>query len=125
MAEPSNRGVNFPEQHQHKQPESTLGTVKEKAQDLASSAASSAQQAWDSTKQQAQQAWDSTKNRVQDMTSNVGDTFEEAFDSVQGFVRRYPLACIAGGFLVDFLAASALVNMPNFGRATYYSRYEP
>jgi hypothetical protein len=126
MNEPSNRGVPFPEQHRQsdtgglkEKAQDTLGAVKEKAQDLAGSA----QQAWDSTKQQAHQAWDTTRQQASQMASNAGETFEEAFDSVNGFIRRYPLACVLGGVFIGFLAAGALSTLAEVRRP--FPRYEP
>ncbi len=108
MPEPSNRGINFPEQSKSSESGGTMGTVRDKAQEMASSVASSAQQAWDTTRRQ-----------VQDAASNVGETFEDAFGNVNHFVRRYPLACVLGGFFVGFLAASAMGGMSSgYGRGS-------
>jgi hypothetical protein len=95
MADPSNRGINFPEPKQSDG--GTLGAIKDKAQDVASSVANTAQQAWDSTRHQAQQ-----------VASSIGNTAEETYDSVNGFIRRYPLACVFGGFLVGMLVAGGI-----------------
>jgi len=113
MAEPSNRGITFPEQ-QKREVGNVVETVKDKAHDLAGTVkdkaqelAGSAQQAWDSGKHQAQQAWDSGKHQAQQYAAQVGDKVENAFDDVQSFVRRYPIACVMGGFFVGALFAGA------------------
>ena len=65
MAEPSNRGITFPEQ-QKREASSVVETVKDKAQELAGS---------------AQQAWDSSKQQAQRYASQVGDKVEDVLTS--------------------------------------------
>jgi hypothetical protein len=98
MAEPFNRGINFPETKQSAQ--SAVSDIKEKAQDVATSVADTAQKAWDSTREQ-----------VGNVASQIGDTAEDAFENVTGFIRRYPVASVLGGFFVGYFAACALGNM--------------
>ena len=120
MPEPSNRGVHFPEP-QHKQADQgTLGVIKDRAQDMASGVADTAQKAWEGTREGAQKAWDSTREGVENAASYVGNTAEEAFDSVTGFIRRYPVACVMGGFFVGLLAAGVMGGGPD--RLRYNSR---
>src|SRR5438132_6640801 len=80
-----------------------LGTVKETAQNLASSAASTAENAWEATRE---------------MAGNVGSTVanaaEDAWDSVTSCMRRYPLATFACGVGLGMLLALAL-RPPSFG----------
>jgi ElaB/YqjD/DUF883 family membrane-anchored ribosome-binding protein len=76
----------------------TLGTIQEKAGELASSVAEQAQQAWDTTRQAA---------------SSVAETAGDAWDEVAGFMRRYPLATFLAGAAVGFLLATAWSNMPS------------
>lgn len=81
-------------------------SVKETAQDLASGAASRAGEAWESTRQGVQQAY-----------SAVAGTAEDAFDELTSFMRRYPLATLAIGFGMGFLAAQAF----SLGRPRSYN----
>jgi hypothetical protein len=120
MVGPVNRGFGTLEQGQPAQEakgtkggkqESTgaagvVETVKEKAQDLASGAATTAEEMWDSTRHGVQRAY-----------SAVADTAGEALEGVTDFMRRYPFATLMIGFGLGFLAAQAL----SFGRGE--SRY--
>lgn len=111
MPEPSNRGIHFPEQQQQTKAKheaaNVVETVKDKAHELASSVGNSAQEAWDSTRHQAQEAWDSTRQQAQQYASQIGHSAEEALDSTNQFIRRYPVACVVGGFLIGALFAGA------------------
>jgi ElaB/YqjD/DUF883 family membrane-anchored ribosome-binding protein len=75
-----------------------LGTVKDKASELASGVAHG-----------AEQAWDATRHAAQNVTSAVGSTAGEAWDSVSGFMRRYPLATLGIGIGIGFLLAELLM----------------
>jgi ElaB/YqjD/DUF883 family membrane-anchored ribosome-binding protein len=105
MVGPVNRGFGPMEQGQ-KSPTSTkpdsgvagvVESVKEKAQDVASGVASRAEDVWDSARHGAQRAY-----------SAVADTAGDAFGEVTDFMRRYPMATLAIGFGLGFLAAQAL-----------------
>jgi hypothetical protein len=71
------------------------GTVKEKAQEVASAVGQTAERAWDTTRQAAQQA---------------ADYAQEAWGSARGFMGRYPLATLAFGLGLGFLLARLLWN---------------
>lgn len=71
-----------------------MGTIKDKASDLASGVASTAEQAWETTRQTAQ-----------NVASTVASTAEDAWDSVNGFMRRYPMATFFIGLGFGFLLA--------------------
>jgi ElaB/YqjD/DUF883 family membrane-anchored ribosome-binding protein len=108
MANPGNRGV-FSEQQRGleagrspgatEQAAGIMGTVKDKASELASNVASTAEQAWDATRQTAQ-----------NVASTVASTAEDAWDSMSSFMRRYPIAtfCIGAGF--GFLLAELFAS---------------
>jgi ElaB/YqjD/DUF883 family membrane-anchored ribosome-binding protein len=101
MANPGNRGVNFPEQRgQGSRTEGAGGVMeglKEKASDVASGVAST-----------AEQAWDTTRHAVSQAASTVASTAEDAWDSVSSFMRRYPLATFAIGAGFGFLLCGLL-----------------
>lgn len=119
MAETGNRGFGATAEHQHtghnrgnnpsggssgagrgsktEEAQGMLGNVVEGAQNLASSVASAAGQAWDSTRDVAQKA-----------ASTVANTAEDVWDSTTGFMRRYPFATLAIGFGLGFLVCMAM-----------------
>jgi ElaB/YqjD/DUF883 family membrane-anchored ribosome-binding protein len=109
MANPGNRGVFSEQQRGHEagrggnrpeeQAAGMMGTVKDKASELASNVASTAEQAWDATRETAQ-----------NVASTVASTAEDAWDSMSSFMRRYPIAtfCIGAGF--GFLLAELLTS---------------
>ncbi len=86
--------------------------VKEKAQDIASTVTSKAENAWDSTKQ---------------MGSAVADTAENAWEQATDFMRRYPVATMCVGFGLGFLCARLMEDMrsSSFGRGMrgFYPNY--
>jgi ElaB/YqjD/DUF883 family membrane-anchored ribosome-binding protein len=108
MANTGNRGgLGFTEQqrgHDPNRPGSTtgtgqtsrqeeqgvLGTIKDKASELASGVGATAEQAWETTR---------------NVASNVASTAEDAWDSVSSFMRRYPMATFFIGAGVGFLLA--------------------
>ena len=101
MANPGNRGVGSMGGTSHtggqgNRPEeqSVVGTIKDKASELASNVASSAEQAWDATRQTAQ-----------NVGSTVASSNEDAWDSVNSFMRRYPVATFFIGAGFGFLLA--------------------
>jgi hypothetical protein len=110
MANPGNRGVGgFGEQHgqdagrggtatRHEE-QGVLGTMKEKAGDLASGAATAAEHAWETTRQTAQ-----------NVASTVASTAEGAWDSMSGFMRRYPVATFFIGVGCGFLLAEMFTS---------------
>jgi ElaB/YqjD/DUF883 family membrane-anchored ribosome-binding protein len=94
------------------------GGVMEKAQEMASTVASKAGDAWESTKQGAQQA-----------ASAVADTAQDAWEQVTSFMRRYPAATLCVGLGLGFLLArlfsGSSMGMGGFfqrGRSYYPSR---
>jgi hypothetical protein len=70
-----------------------MESVKEGAENVASSVSSAAGQAWDATRQGAQQA-----------AEIAGDAFESATE----FMRRYPIATLAIGMCMGFTLGMAL-----------------
>jgi ElaB/YqjD/DUF883 family membrane-anchored ribosome-binding protein len=86
--------------------------VKEKAQDIASTVTSKAENAWDSTKQ---------------VGSAVADTAENAWEQATDFMRRYPIATMCVGFGLGFLFARLMEEMrsSSFGRGMrgFYPNY--
>jgi ElaB/YqjD/DUF883 family membrane-anchored ribosome-binding protein len=100
MANPSNRGVGFPEQQRapgtraEEQAAGVLGTMKEKASEVAGAVAST-----------AEQAWDTTRHAAQNVASSVASTAEDAWDSMSHFMRRYPMATLFIGAGFGFLLA--------------------
>lgn len=78
------------------------GGLKEKAQDLASTVASSAEDAWDTTRQGVQQA-----------VTAVASTAEDAWTNVADFMRRYPLATFCLGLGLGILLTRAFEWSPS------------
>jgi hypothetical protein len=72
-----------------------LGTIKDKASELASGVATTAEQAWDTTR---------------NVASSVASTAEEAWDSVSSFMRRYPMATFFIGAGFGFLLAQLFTS---------------
>ena len=70
-----------------------MESVKEGAENLASSVSSAAGQAWDATRQGAHQ---------------VADVAGDAFDGATEFMRRYPIATLAIGLCMGFTLGLAL-----------------
>ncbi len=81
--------------------------LMDKAQELASNLGTKAGDAWDSTRQGVRQA-----------ASTVADRAEDAFESVTGFMRRYPIATLGVGFGLGFLIGRLISRggLPNFFR---------
>src|SRR4051812_16963162 len=77
--------------------EGTLGSMKERAQDWMSAATSGAESAWDSTRQEARELASSARERAEDFA-----------DSASRFMRRYPIASMAGIFAAGILLGAAL-----------------
>jgi hypothetical protein len=63
------------------------GTVKERAEQLTSSAATTAREAWEATREQAQR-----------FASTASTGVEDAWDTMRTFVRQHPYAALAGAF---------------------------
>jgi ElaB/YqjD/DUF883 family membrane-anchored ribosome-binding protein len=94
---------------------STLGHPMENVQDVASSAASAVGHVKDRVGEMASEvahrasdAWDSTRQGVASAASTVADGAEQAYDSVNGMIRRYPLPAVLVAFGVGFLLAQAI-----------------
>lgn len=83
--------------------EGTLGGmatgVKEKAQELASTATARAGEAWETTRHAAQQA-----------ASTVADTAENAWEQTTTFMRRYPVLTLCVGIGIGCLLSQFLRN---------------
>jgi hypothetical protein len=76
---------------------STMGAVKEKAQEWGQSVASGAQQAWDATQRQTRE-W----------ASNVAETAENAWEGMGNTIRRYPVASLLIALGVGFILGGGL-----------------
>ncbi len=71
--------------------------VKDRAQEMASSVASGATEAWDSTREGVQRA-----------ASAIADTAGDAWGDVTGVMRRYPFGTLFIGIGIGFLLAQVL-----------------
>ena len=107
MAGTSDRGLRFPEQQRSgmgplegSSASGMAGAVKDKAQQMASSVANVAEEAWDSTRQGVQQA-----------ASAVASTTGEAWDSLKTCMSSYPFATFLTGIGLGFVLAKALDNL--------------
>ena len=78
---------------------SMAASVKDKAQELASTVTSRAEAAWDTTKQTAQQAASAAVSRA-----------ENTWDEVAGLMRRYPVASLCVGIAVGFALSQLFRN---------------
>lgn len=74
-----------------------MGAVMEGAENIASSVASYAGQAWDATRSGAQSAG-----------TAVAHGAEVAWDSTTDFMRRYPIVTLAAGVSIGFMLCMAL-----------------
>jgi ElaB/YqjD/DUF883 family membrane-anchored ribosome-binding protein len=94
-----------------------MGTIKEKAGDLASGAANVAGQVRDKAKELAssaasgaQHAWEATKRGTQEFASNAAETAQNAWEGLGDIIRRYPvpslLIAMGAGFLLGGVLAS-------------------
>jgi ElaB/YqjD/DUF883 family membrane-anchored ribosome-binding protein len=70
-----------------------MESVKEGAENLASTVTSAAEQAWETTRQGAQQ---------------VANVAENAWDSTNDFMRRYPIVTLGIGMCMGFTLCLAL-----------------
>ena len=97
MATPNNPGGQQP----HTGNEGALGgmasAVKDKVEDVASSVASTAEEAWDSTRQGVQHA-----------ASAVAHTAGDAWGEMTGLMSRYPFGTLCVGIGVGFLLSRLL-----------------
>jgi hypothetical protein len=80
--------------------EGGVETLKGQAQELASTVA-----------RKAEEAWDSTKHGAQQLASNVATTAEEAWENVNSFFSRYSIPLFFAGIGLGFMIARALDNM--------------
>jgi len=74
--------------------EGVLSTIKDKASELASGVAGTAEHAWDATK---------------NVASTVASTAEDAWQGMTNFMRRYPMATFGAGCGLGFLLAMVLL----------------
>ena len=100
MANTVNQG--FPGgQQPHTANEGTLGgmasTVKDTVGDVASSVATT-----------AEDAWDSTRDGVRRAASTVSHTAGDAWEDLTGLMRRYPFGTLCVGIGVGFLLSRVL-----------------
>ena len=100
MASTGNQGPGA-RQEPHKMNEGTVGgmasAVKDKVEDVASSVASTAEEAWDSTREGVQRA-----------ASTVAHTAGDAWGEVTGLMRRYPFGTLCVGIGLGFLLSRVL-----------------
>jgi ElaB/YqjD/DUF883 family membrane-anchored ribosome-binding protein len=94
---------------------STMGTVKDKARDVASGAAELAGQAkekvqeWGSTiASGAQHAWDATSRQTRELASDVAERAENAWEGLGNTIRRYPVASVLIAAGVGFILGGGL-----------------
>jgi hypothetical protein len=94
-----------------------VGAVRDKAQELSSTVA-----------RKAEDAWDTAKHSAQDMASAVSTTAEDAWTAMTSCMSRYPFATFLAGLGVGFLLARAFepVLFPDYRRSAprYYSGNE-
>lgn len=77
------------------------GALKEKAQDLASTVSSSAEEAWDGARRGVQQA-----------ATALAGTAEDAWASLTQCMSRYPLATFGAGIFLGILLTRAFAWSP-------------
>jgi hypothetical protein len=75
----------------------TIETIKDKAQDFASSVMSTAEEAWGTTREMAG-----------NVATSVASTAEDAWDSMISCMRRYPLSSFAAGMALGVLVTLAM-----------------
>jgi hypothetical protein len=97
MADRMNQGGAAEQQRGRQQSGGVMGAVAGKAQDLASGAASAAEQAWESSSEGTQYA-----------ASAVAHGAEDAWDSMRSCMSRYPFATFFAGVGVGVLAMMAM-----------------
>jgi hypothetical protein len=117
MSSPGNRGFGSPEQQGTQQAGRTgspgnqgsqgttsgaagvMGSIRDKASDVASSVAS-----------RAEDAWANTRHMAENVASSVADTAEDAWGSMVSCMRRYPLATFGAGIALGCLLTLALTS---------------
>jgi hypothetical protein len=98
---------------------SVIGTIKDKAQNLASAVADKASCAWETTRDttkewagtvadKAGQAWDTTREETRHLASQSAAKAEEVFDWSTACMRRNPYAMLLTLFGVGFLLGQAM-----------------
>jgi hypothetical protein len=97
MNRPGEHDPTFQEQGGRTETSGVVGTVTEKARDLASGATEA-----------AGQAWESTKRHTREWASTAADTAQDAYEGFGNFIRRYPVASLLGALGVGFLLGGAL-----------------
>ena len=114
MAGPEQSGNPFPEsvrstssQGGQTGNEGMMGTIKDRAQDLASAMSTTAEKAWDSTREGASQAWDTTRQQAGEMCSRASARTEEVIDSMTTFVKRHPISSLLFALGLGFVLAGA------------------
>jgi ElaB/YqjD/DUF883 family membrane-anchored ribosome-binding protein len=120
MNQPSQHGPTFQEQPGRPNTGRTetsgmMGTVKEKAQDLASGASNVAGQVkekaqeWGSTAAHAAgQAWDATRQQTREWASQAAQTAENAWEGFGDLIRRHPVPSLLIAFGVGFVLGGGL-----------------
>jgi hypothetical protein len=123
MSNAANRGAGFPQGRAEDTSTAgtasrLAGTVKDKAQDLASGAADLASQVRDKAQDMASrvgdtahETWESTRQGAQHFAQNFASQAGDAFDDMTGLVRRYPIASLFCAFGLGFVLAKGLQAM--------------
>ncbi len=108
MAE-GNRGFSATaEQHGQKTGNAGRGTKPEEAKGVMGNVVEGAQNLASSVASAAENAWDTTRNVAQKTASTVAGAAEDAWDSTTNFMRRYPFATLGIGIGLGFLLCMAL-----------------
>lgn len=120
MNNPTEHGPTFQEQAGRSDAGRTetggmMGTIRDKARDLASGAADMAGTVKDKAKEWgqsvahgAERAWDTTRDTAQQWGHTVADTASDAWDGAGNFIRRYPIASLGIAFGIGFILGGGL-----------------
>src|SRR4051812_26961899 len=97
----ANQSFSPPQEHQHGQGGGNRGTPAPQASGgTMSTIAKGAENVASSAVEAVGQAWDSTRSGVEQAASSVANVAGDAWDETRTFLRRYPLATLAGGFVL-------------------------
>jgi ElaB/YqjD/DUF883 family membrane-anchored ribosome-binding protein len=122
MNKPTEHGPSHPDPISRSEPGRTessgvTGTIREKAEDLASGAANVATQVKEKAEEWAsaaasgaQRAWDATRRQAQEWASDVAETAENAWEGLGDLIRRYPVPSLLIVMGVGFLLGGTLAS---------------
>jgi ElaB/YqjD/DUF883 family membrane-anchored ribosome-binding protein len=120
MNQPGEHGPTFQEQpgrptSGRTEASGMMGTVKEKAQELASGAAGVAGQVkekaqeWGSTVAQgAQRAWEGTRDQAREWASEAAEKAENAWEGLGSLIRRHPVPSLLIALGIGFVLGGGL-----------------